>query len=295
MANSQLVALHIGAHKTATTHLQHCLQGARSDLRDAGVRLFGPAQLRGPGQTLAERFSLPFVARPENAHADSKGMLKEMRDGVERLVISEENFVGVLNRKGGRMDVPLYPNAVERIAALASVIAPEGIDVFLGIRAPAPFLNSVYSQVLLSGNVVAPPEFRRLNQLGAIDWAAYLKKLQRIKSVRSLVVWPYEDYEALFGRITALMVGAVAAEHVSSVAKVVHSGLSARAVEEILSTGAKSTTAESARLARSRFPISDQYPKFDVFTGKDHATSGLQYADQLTEIAEMPAVTLLRA
>ena len=70
--------MHIGAHKAATTHLQQALQGVRADLRKEGVRVFGPAQLRGKGKTLAERFSLPHVARPEKAGGDAG------RDAVRR-------------------------------------------------------------------------------------------------------------------------------------------------------------------------------------------------------------------
>ena len=295
MASSHQVILHIGAHKTATTHLQQALQGARADLRKEGVRVFGPSQLRGKGKTLAERFSLPHVSRPENAGDDAEAMLAEMLSGADRLVLTEENFVGVLNRNGSKLNVPLYPNAVERIAALGSVVAPDGIDLFLGIRGPAPFLNSVYSQVLLSGHAIKPAEFRSKNTLSDINWARYVERLSQITKIRSFIVWPFEDYAALSSRVVALMVGEKAAPLVRWIPDIVHSGLSTRAVEEILAGPRGAEAVEAARNAKSRFPISEEFPKFDVFTGKDHAISGVQYADQLKEIGQMANVTLLRA
>lgn len=295
MAKTERFVLHIGAHKTATTHLQHALQAARRELNAAGVRVFGPSQLRGPCKTLAERFALPFVTRPENASTDVSAALQDMRNGAARLVLSEENYIGVLNRKAGHLNVPLYPHAAERIAALADVCAPNGIDIFLGIRAPAAFLNSVYSQFLAGGTRIAPEEFRAQNSIASIDWAAMIDKIRRLDAVRSFVVWPFEDYEVLFGRITALMVGKEAAKHVRPGAVAVHSGLSLRAVEAVLATSADDDIFEAAKLAKVQYPISPEYPKFDVFDGKDHAASGLHYADQLADIGEMKNVILLRA
>ena len=193
-------------------------------------------------------------------------MLAEMLSGADRLVLTEENFVGVLNSSGSKLNVPLYPNGVERIAALGSVAAPDGIDLFLGIRGPAPFLNSVYSQFLLSGHAIMPAEFRAQNTLSDINWAQYIERLSQITKLRSFIVWPFEDYAALSSRIVALMVGVKAAPLVRWVPDIVHSGLSTRVVEEILA-GPRGTEAVEAALmpkAVSRFCKSFQNSTFSL-------------------------------
>lgn len=294
MATAPDVILHIGAHKTATTHLQLALQSARDELLTVGVAFYGPTQLRGKGLALAERFALPHAKAQENVADDPQAEWRDMSAGFRRVVLSEENFTGVLNRVGAKLSFPLYPNAVERIAALSSVIAPDGIDVFLSIRAPAAFLNSAYSQVLMSGGRVRPETFKSKNPLGAVDWAKYIERLTRITSLRSLIVWPYEDYAVHFPRITSLMVGYKPAKFVQWQSEFAHRGLSARAVSEILDLKPTERTQRRARLLKTRFPVSEEFPTFDAFNGEDHAQSGVLYADQIKLIEQMPKVTLLR-
>ena len=47
--------------------------------------------------------------------------------------------------------------------------------------------------------------------------------------------------------------------------------------------------------AGTGFPVSESFAQFDVFSGEDHARSGVLYADQIRAIEQMPKVTLLRA
>ena len=58
------LTVHLGAHKTATTHLQHSLGRARADLRRHGVAYFGPDLLRG-------RLRLPQLAAAKPAQPDA--------------------------------------------------------------------------------------------------------------------------------------------------------------------------------------------------------------------------------
>lgn len=294
MANNPDVILHIGAHKTATTHLQLALQSVRTELRELGVGIYGPSQLRGDGLSLAERFALPHAKSDTVRSDDPAGEWRKMSDGCTRVVLSEENFTGVLNRAGAKMQLPFYANAVERIAGLASVIAPDGVDVFLSIRAPATFLNSIYSQVLMSGGRVRPETFKSKNALTSVNWPNYIDQLTRIQALRSLIVWPYEDYEAHFARIVALMVGDLPSKLVRWQPDFAHRGLSSRAVAEILDLDPEKRSPRQSKLLKSRFPASDDFPPFDLFTGEDHARSGVIYADQIKLIEQMPKVSLLR-
>ena len=293
MAKSPNVILHIGAHKTATTHLQMALQSARPALSAQGVAFYGPTQLRKDGQFLPERLGLPFAK--VQSSVDAKAEWQSMVGDAKRVVLSEENFVGVLNRKGAQLVTPLYSNAVERIAALASVTAPEGIDVFLSIRAPATFLNSAYSQILMSGGQVRPEIFKAKNPLPTVDWVKYINRLTHIQSLRSLTVWPYEDYAAHFLKIVSLMVGSGPAKSVKWESEWAHRSLSARAVAEIMELDQTERSTRKAKLIKSKFPVSESFAQFDVFSGEDHARSGVLYADQIRAIEQMPKVTLLRA
>ena len=281
------VSLHIGAHKTATTHLQMCLNAARDDLLHDGVRYLGPQQLRKDAATLPAQLGLE---RPGNDNVDAATVatnVKNLTADVQRLVLSEENFIGTLVKEDVKIRRPIYPQAPERVSELAQVLAPKGIDVFLSIRNPAGYLNSAYSQFLRANGPAGAEEFKAANPIGIVNWAKFLKRFADVEGVRSLIVWPYEDYRELFTRIVSLMLGGQAAARVEWDDQTPNAGLSREAVRRVLSQ-------DETSLRDDLMKVSEAQPKIDIHTGADHANSGMFYADQLEEIAAMRHVTLLR-
>ncbi|SEW47607.1 hypothetical protein SAMN04488515_3636 [Cognatiyoonia koreensis] len=274
------IALHIGAHKTATTHLQRSMFAQADVLRTAGVRFYGPPHFRA-GQSIAERFG-----------DDGKAAIAEMAGPAHRVVLSEENFIGTLQSRKGKVAMPLYPLAADRISALASRIAPNGLDVFLSVRNPAHYLTSAFCQALMGGHRVALGDVMALNPLGRVDWAELTDRIAQADGVRSLTVWRYEDYTALFPEIARRMLGADIT--LPPIDKIVHRGLSADAVAEIQIRYALGKGRKAAVNARERFPIGPDHPPFDAFLPEDHARAAKQYAEQIARIDANTVVTLLR-
>ena len=94
------VVLHLGAHKTATTHLQHSLIAHRIDLWQRGIRTMMPPHLRGGGQSLEALFDLP-INRTVTGHAPNPAEVRAKLIGqAKRFVVSEENLLGVLQTRG---------------------------------------------------------------------------------------------------------------------------------------------------------------------------------------------------
>ncbi|RYH04345.1 hypothetical protein EU805_02965 [Salipiger sp. IMCC34102] len=298
MTHPQIV-FHIGAHKTATTHLQHSIGAVADLLAMEGVNFFGPQSLRGPGKRLEARFDLPF--NPRKSLADTRPaavVLDEMTQGAHRLVLSEENFIGILFDKDTdgplyRIGAPLYPQAGPRLDALAARIAPEGVDICLGLRAPAGFLTSAYGQALLAEVVVSEERFRNQNPMGSVDWVDLVARLRSARGVRTITVWRQEEYHALFPRILAAMLGP-ASHHVAPVAQRVNPGLSRAAVDVVLKLHGAGQRGPLAHHARDTLPIGPDTPAFQLFGPEDAALSAEFYAAQWDEIGGMEGVTVLK-
>jgi len=172
--------------------------------------------------------------------------------------LSEENYTGVLNSPRRREVKMRYPYAAQRMNALAQVMDIEGLEVFLGIRHPAHYLNSAYGQQLLGGRLMR-----------------------------------YEDYVPLFPRICAAMVGCDAANLVKPLPRRIHVGLSADAVHEVHQSDNKLPLNRQANFARKHFPVSDQHPAFDGFTLGEYAAADVAYDNQITGIKALSGVTFL--
>jgi len=234
------IALHIGAHKTATTHLQRSLSDQADALRAVGVRFFGPPYFRN-GATIATRFGLKGDVTPDQAQTT----FARMAGDATRVVISEENFIGTMHNRFAQMAFPLYPEASTRIAAFADRVAADGVDVFLGLRNPAHYISSCYAQALIGGHKVVLDEVKAHNKINSIDWAELVARIKASDRVRSLTVWRYEDYRTLFPQITQQLTGADI--DVPPLTQRVHPGLSQEAVARILMRYSEGKGRQAAR------------------------------------------------
>jgi hypothetical protein len=278
------VALHIGAHKTATSHLQRSLMTQRAALAAQGVTYLGPNVLRKPGQSIPALCGMKGGFDP---------MIADLRRQGGHLVMSEENFIGVLNAPSKRALARRYPDAAPRIADLAAALGRD-VDVFLGIRRPTAFLNSAYCQQLMGGNLVSMAEYRALHPLERVDWADLVARLRKGRGIGRVVVWRYEDYATLFPTICAQMLGEGPGALVPPLAQRIHTSLTATAVAEVLHRANSGDTGPTMTDARRLLSAEMGFPRFDGFTAAEHQASEAAYTDQVARIAATPGVTLLR-
>lgn len=283
MTGPATIAFHIGAHKTATTHLQQTLRANAALLAAHRVRALTPRELRGPGRSLPARLRLG--ATPPGAD----GALDRLAAGHPRLVLSEENFAGPVRAEAGG---PLYPDAPARLAAFTRAVAPVPVEVFLGVRDPASFTASLYGQALLGGAAPSLAEYLGRHPLESVDWAELVGRLAAVDGVARVQVWRHEDYSHLCGAIVAELAAAPVGGRVRVPRRRAHVGLSARAVEAVLACADPAIRAQTAAEARRRWPAGARHPKFAPFSEAERARSARAYAAQIAAIDRLAAAPL---
>lgn len=279
------VAFHIGAHKTATSHLQRSIRMQASALAARGVHWFGPDFLRRPHQ------SVPALLGLTDDQGPSDQISALARTG-DRIVFSEENYIGVLNVARRRPVTRRYPDAAMRISAVAQAVGRD-VDVCLAIRRPTGFLNAAYCQQLMGGIVTPLAQYRKFNPLGSVDWAELVTRLRAAPGVGQLVVWCHEDYAAHFPAICAALLGPAAAGLVQPIDRYIHRSLSAAAVAEVLHRHGSTRLGDLGMSARRVLPVEEGYPPFDGFSPAEHAAGDAAYRAQIAAIGAIPGVTLL--
>ena len=288
------VALHVGVHKTATTHLQRSFGAQQSALIAAGIRYYGPENLRRPTKGLGEIFGLGIhksAGPPKRSCADQADFM--FKDG-HRLILSDENFIGVLHDRSGKIVTPLYPHAEKRITALATALNAGPIDLFLGLRNPASFIASAYGQALLGGKPLSFSDYIAQNPVAQIYWPDLVSRLRATQGVGHIYVWEYEDYRWRFYDICAAMMGPDVAMRIMPFPDRVHRGLSEAAVVEILAQAPEDSARDVADGARTAYPAGAKYPSFDPFHIQDKTAAAASYARQIAEIETISGVTVLR-
>ena len=157
--------LHIGPHKTATTHMQNVLE--RSTFRDG-----------------AKIVPLWLVRKALSGHLN-RGEVPEQTDFLDHdglLMISEENLSGF-----PLAGVRLYP----RIADVLSFFRDSKPTVFFSPRHYASFIPSVFSESLRHGRYVPFP-----SELVDRGWPDVLRDIEAALPGATIKIWLYEDYRA---------------------------------------------------------------------------------------------------
>jgi len=281
------IVLHVGAHKTASTHLQKSIEAA---LPLDGVTFAGPQKLRGAGNSIPELFGVPFDPRAAQvSELSPRDALIALADGADRLVLSEENFAGRIPRKGRT----LYFTGPKRVARFAAIIRDAGgppIDLCLGMRNPTDYLASVFSQTSKGKREMPVETFLKQNVYTNINWADYVGRLRACNGIGTVTVWRQEDYADCFAQICEAMVGTSGFPPLEGRINV---RLSEQAVDTIAMTRGL-TDADFRREVARTLPVTADNPPYDPYDAQAHAASQDFYAEQCAAIAAMPDVTFLQ-
>lgn len=262
-AAAMTLHLHIGAHKTATTHLQATLIKHRAVLAEAGVQLERPDDIRaviGSGR----RAAVQMGPIPSFRLAGASRRLAKLDLGLERLVISDENCLGLCPELFQRE--MLYPTAFRRMTVWRQLARQRPTVVYMCIRNYATFFSGAFVQTIRNKTVFKPDP----DSLAAIAemprrWGDVIADIRRALPEARLRVWDFEDHQAL---LPALLFE--------------KTGLDLQPVRRrpMATPSADAITAfrKIRRMRRppleqlaKRHPITDQNPKFSLWTAAQNA------------------------
>lgn len=175
--------LHLGVHKTATTHLQQILQkncGGQEKFVYVDTESFRKAF------TQANRFVDNRYATQIKTYLNTLYTAKS-----KRLLISEENIIGEAKDMFGSQC--LYPRAAQRLEKLSYFVTRfENSTIWLSIRSLDTFLPSLYSEYLRHW------PYRPFDQVldGQVShsWIPLIKQIQKAFPNSQIKVIPYEQY-----------------------------------------------------------------------------------------------------
>ncbi|WP_420861290.1 hypothetical protein [Algirhabdus cladophorae] len=295
---SENISLHIGAHKTATTHLQHNLRRQRSVLRDNGIAFYGPRDLRSAKLDVRGRLGIGRASDEDPAK-----VFAALKGDAARLVLSDENWIAKAHPPSLPPDAPLYARATQYLDHFAQTAPQVQFDLFLAVRDYAPFYQSLYSQMFYGGEFISLPDYMAAHAYEPMTWCDPVRALTALPNVASLTLWRYEDYRTVAPRILSSLLGEVAAKQITLNDTVRHGGLSQRAAAELLQLGApaasgarrvdKKLKRQIAAEVASKFPAGEEFPKISIWNAADLAASKARYAQDLEVISTMPKVTIL--
>lgn len=248
------IRFHIGAHKTATTHLQMTL--ARCELA-RGTRYVPLKRLRRllTSRVRKRRLVLPW-------HRWYRGTW----------LFSDENILGTTANA-----LALYPDP----AAALRYFADCELSIFLCVRHYETFLPSAWGERLWH-HPVRP--FRPV--LPKRRWSDLVGDLQSALPDVPIRVWRYEDYREHAEAVIRYYAGGAVERLPGPLGARPKSGFSDRAVAELERHAGLKVGKGGLRAIRERFPVSDEYPRFDPWSEEQKRELGEMYAEDLAALEE---------
>ncbi|MEK8033161.1 hypothetical protein AACH06_20270 [Ideonella sp. DXS29W] len=200
------IDLHLGVHKTATTHLQRywltCGQVAGAtavapsltEVRMHLTPVCNPPSVKSAGGDEAER------RRQAATH-----WLQDWCSRAPALVLSDENIIGSSARLFAQR--ALYANVSGRLQRLAEMLDGHEVRIWIAVREYGAFLRSAYCEMLRHGpyrpfrQVYGPMDLERRG------WEHVVQEIQQVFPAARLVCWRYESLNDLRPSITAALFG----------------------------------------------------------------------------------------
>lgn len=279
--------LHIGAHKTATTHFQATLALHRSELLEAGIDFI-------PHQSVRSARLGKYVLRPHRrfpfygfvGRRAFERTLGALMQGPPIVVLSEENLIG---GSEGLLCDRLYADATDRLSLLEAIARASKVTLFLSVRRFDEILPAAYVQTLKdrASRCSTKPSFEpiRVKALSSPpSWFELVSRVRREVPSANLKIWRFEDYV----RHEAKVLGAFCGASLSNDKPVPIPNRtrtpSAEAVAELESLHPGMSPAERKSIVERIRSEADGKSKFQPFSSEERRRLGDVYQEDIEKI-----------
>jgi hypothetical protein len=197
------IHLYLGAHKTATTHLQGTLLANRNTLSSRKITLSAPQDLR---KTWLPEF---FKYCKSSDKGVESGQLEKLQSVSPRhglWILTEENILGVSNDLKERSGI--YPATADRLKGLAELFGREAnLSLFFSLRSYDTFYRSAYSEIVRNRGYLPFDEFYDESRFENNSWIETVEMFQSVLPQANITLWKFEDFRELLPRLVRLLTG----------------------------------------------------------------------------------------
>lgn len=245
------IKLYIGAHKTATTHVQSTLELNRDKLCSHDIKLSLPGSLR--------KKWLPAFLR--YCHSNDKTTLSDILSKAPQhgsWIIAEENISG--KPYDFITNLGLYPHLKGRLSCLRQIFKSAEIEIFFSIRCYDTFYRSLYLEVVRNNGYMPFQEFYNENRFKSTSWVNVLDTFTRIIPEENITIWCYEDFRKLSPLVLTTITGLNSTNELISRnhAEITRPSLSKEAIDILSSLYPVISNEESKQLVER---INSAYPR----------------------------------
>ncbi len=290
MKNKINIKLYLGAHKTATTHLQGILMASRDKLSINQIKLSSPQDVR--------KEWLPSFFKFCNKN-DSNALknVQSMAPKEGTWILTEENIAGVSNdftKLAG-----MYPKIEERLNCIKKAFTDADIELFFSIRSYDTFFRSAYSEVVRNRGYIPFSEFYDEERFKNNSWVEMVRMFVNVLPEEKITLWCFEDFRGLVPNLLKGMTGLDNPEELMTAykAETTRPSLSQKTMDILETLHPVISREESLKLVERinrEYAISDGYAPLIPFNEEQIESFKKQYEKDVESIKkEFPHINFL--
>jgi hypothetical protein len=278
------IALHIGAHKTASTYIQNTLELNMQLLSRNNINYIPLKEMR---RSITSKIKFGKI----NTMMFSK-LLKANTDSI-RLILSDENLIGApgdLIKQG-----TIYEKSRSRLSNLCNALGDEDFFVYLSVRNYETFIPSLYLELLRHHSFFSFTEFTRKFNIFDISWYKIVRSLCIKFRQENITLWDFAEFRNIEDEVFSSLIGSQLP--IVKLTDPVRPSLSGKAVAALGALHAVLSDDEIRPFVRpisQAFPKGAKYPAFMPFPEDTAMKLRAHFAADMARIrADFPQINWL--
>lgn len=292
------IVLHLGAHKTASTYIQTRLDDTRAELAHRGVALALVPEIRAAIKAKLDKPRLLRLtsSRPSALMASeiARQIALAADHGVQRLIISEENLLGPMNRL--LRPVPVYDFAARRLTALLPHVQAHDLSIAISVRNYATFYRSVWGFEIREyyRPFDASLKAQLMGRKG--EWVGMIQGVTRVFGAEvPVMLWTYEDFPVIEQKVFAALVEAEKGIRIEPSAQRPLQGPSAAAIRRLdRIAGTEPITPQIVKRVLRVKSQDKGFAAYDPWSKEERSRLDARYIEDLGAIFQFPNVVPIR-
>ena len=275
------IKLYIGAHKTATTHIQNLLEHNKEILLKKNIKISTPNHLRESWLNLFMNY----------CHKDNKAHIEQLqneapKDGI--WILSDENIAGtpyefMVSNEG------MYPNVKKRLTCLKELFPDVKIELFFALRSYDTFYRSTYLEVVRNRGYIPFEKYYDEDKFKTNSWETVIKMFTEVIPQENITLWLYEDIKNIMPKIINSMTELNNYEELilNYPLKKTRPSLSKKSLHVLASLYPVLSQEESKKIiedVNEKYPIGEKYPKFIAFNKEKSIKFQKKYRENIISI-----------
>ena len=290
------IHLYLGAHKTASTHIQGIFLANRETLARNGVALSAPQDIR---KTWLPRFFKYCNHQKENQDKDELQSLQSLLPDCGRWILSEENIIGTsfdLSVMPG-----IYPLAENRIRAIISLFPQCKVKLFFSLRSYDTFYRSAYTEVVRNRGFLKFSRFYDEERFKDNSWLNTVAGFARALPQENITLWRFEEVRQLMPDVVQRITGIADSKSLMDAynPETTRPSLSAKTIKILNMLHPVLNKKESLALVErinNAYSIDKGHPAYEPFTKEQADAFKLQYEQDWIAIRNIyPNINIMQA